>query len=97
MNLCEANVADILRCSQRDEQFISELEQRVQSLLLLTGTRNLNELKKNVPVIAKLWYYLVTSLSNLQTLGEEYTGTIRVTKNNKIPSKLVNKTNIYLL
>lgn len=96
MSFYDANVADILRCSQRDEQFVTELEEHVQNLLQLTGTRNLNELRRSVPVIAKIWYYLVTSLSNLQTLGEEYTGTIRVTGNNRLPTKFVGEFQMFV-
>ncbi|KAJ8934265.1 hypothetical protein NQ318_020916 [Aromia moschata] len=53
------------------------------------GARNYHTIRKTIPVIANIWYYCMTSLGNIQTLGEEYTGTIRIGRNNRIPSKLM--------
>jgi len=87
MNFYEANVADILRCHQRDGAAVSDLESQLHSFLKQLGSRTYHKIRKLVPGIANAWYYSMTSLSNLQTLGEEYTGTIRLSEQ-KISSKL---------
>lgn len=89
MTFYNANVVDVLRLSQRDEAFLRDTEENLQAFIKLIGTRNVHRLSKNVPILARIWYYFITSVGNLQTLGEEYTGTIRLDINNKIPSKLV--------
>lgn len=89
MKIYKANVADILRSTQRDDLFISDLEQNMHTFLKLMGTRNYHKLNTTVPVVANIWYYFMTSLSKIQTLGEEYTGTIRVNNKNQIPHKSV--------
>lgn len=89
MKLYGANVVDVLRLSQRDEAFLRDTEENLQAFFKLLGTRNFHKISKNVPYLANIWYYFITSVGNLQTLGEEYTGTIRLDSNNKVPSKLV--------
>ncbi|XP_023015884.2 peroxisome biogenesis factor 10 [Leptinotarsa decemlineata] len=87
MTLYKAKVADVLRLSQRDELFVRDLEEQMHSFFKLMGSRSYHHLNKSVPLLANLWYYFMTTLGNLQTLGEEYTGTIRVGNMGKIPSK----------
>lgn len=89
MKFYKANVADVLRLSQRDEAFVQDNEEKLRALLKLIRPRNSHNSSKDIPILATIWYYCMTSLGNLQTLGEEYTGTIRVDRNNKIPSKMV--------
>lgn len=89
MQFYRANVADVLRLSQRDEAFLQEIEEKLHAFFTLIGSRNSHKVAKNIPLLARIWYYFITSVGNLQTLGEEYTGTIRLDRNNKIPSKLV--------
>ncbi|KAJ8976125.1 hypothetical protein NQ317_019390 [Molorchus minor] len=84
-----AKVADVLRLSQRDEIFVHDVEDQMSSFFKLMGPRNYHNIRKIIPVAVNAWYYYMTSFRNLQTLGEEYTGTIRVDRNNKIPSKPV--------
>ncbi|KAF7272774.1 hypothetical protein GWI33_014483 [Rhynchophorus ferrugineus] len=89
MQFYKAQIADILRCNQRDEAFISDLESQLHSFLKYINSRSYHRIRQSIPLIANVWYYYMTSLSNLQTLGEEYAGIIRITKNNKIPSTLI--------
>lgn len=89
MEFYKANVVDVMRLSQRDEAFLRDTEENLQAFLKLIGSRNSHRISKNVPLMANIWYYFITSMGNLQTLGEEYTGTIRLNGNNKIPSKMV--------
>lgn len=77
MKLHDARVADVVLSSQRDEAFIADLQNDISLILKLIGPRNYNRLRGFLPSFSSLWYYIFTSLSNLQTLGEEYTGTIR--------------------
>lgn len=89
MKFYNANIADVLRLSQRDEAFLHDTEENLQAFFKLLGPRNSHKLSKNVATLASIWYYFMTSLGNLQTLGEEYSGTIRLDTGNKIPTKLV--------
>jgi len=90
MNFHKASVADVLRCNQRDQAVVSDLETELHSFLqLFLSNRTYLGLRNAVPVIANVWYYYMTSLGNLQTLGEEYTGTIRLSAFQKPPTKLV--------
>lgn len=89
MEFYKANVLDVLRLSQRDEAFLRDTEENLQAFLKLIRSRNSHRISKNIPLLANIWYYFITSVGNLQTLGEEYTGTIRLDGNNKIPSKMV--------
>lgn len=88
MNFYDAKVADILRCHQRDEAFVADLESQLHSFLKYFNPRTYNRVRRLIPSIANAWYYLMTSLGNLQTLGEEYSGSIRFVEHRKIPSKL---------
>lgn len=86
MNLQEASIADIVRCSQRDETFSNELQNYLLPLLKVFERKTYHQLRKYIHPISLLWYYTLTSLGNLQTLGEEYTGLIR-TRGNRLPTK----------
>ncbi|KAG5897202.1 hypothetical protein JTB14_022555 [Gonioctena quinquepunctata] len=63
------------------------MEEQMHSFFKLMGSRSYHKLNKSIPVLANLWYYFMTTLGSLQTLGEEYTGTIRIGGSNRIPSK----------
>jgi len=55
-------------------------------------------MKYRVPsqILAKIMYYCVTTLSDIQTIGEEYTGIIQVDSSGRqLPSKSV-RTNFWL-
>ncbi|XP_030767764.1 peroxisome biogenesis factor 10-like [Sitophilus oryzae] len=88
MKFYKAEIADIIRCNQRDEAFVKNLESQLHSFLKYLSSRTYHKIRLYVPVIANVWYYWLTSLSNLQTLGEEYAGTLRTTNENRIPTKL---------
>lgn len=89
MKLYPAKQADIVRCAQRDELFVQQLENDFSYVLRLLGTKYLQHFRSLPAVAANLFYYGLTSASNLQTLGEEYAGILRVTSDNKMPNKLV--------
>lgn len=84
-----AKVADIVRSSQRDELFIESLYQDILSICKTLSIKNFIYLRKVIPIVASSWYYFLTSFDNLQTLGEEYAGILRVDRNKNLPNKLV--------
>lgn len=85
-----AEVADILRSSQRDEAYVVELESHLNAILRLCSNETYHSVKKFLPNIAASWYYMLTSLSNRQTLGEEYTAILRVNSEGQVmPTRAV--------
>lgn len=88
MHFSQAGVADILRCTQRDENFVRDMQDNIQAILKLFGTRHYHTTQRILPALANGWYYFMTTLGNIQTLGEEYTGTLRFDERS-IPSKTV--------
>ncbi|KAF2901032.1 hypothetical protein ILUMI_05172 [Ignelater luminosus] len=84
-----AKVADIVRSSQRDELFIESLYQDILSICKTLNIKNFIYLRKVIPIIASSWYYFLTSFDNLQTLGEEYAGILRLDRDKKLPNKLL--------
>ncbi|XP_044259060.1 peroxisome biogenesis factor 10-like isoform X1 [Tribolium madens] len=87
MQFSQAGVADVLRSAQRDESFVLEMQDNLQAILKLFGTRYYHGGQRIIPALTNTWYYFMTTLGNLQTLGEEYTGTLRFSNNNTVPSK----------
>lgn len=97
--------AAIIRSSQKDEEFISqkihkELEQLFQHVF---GIRRYIENRERILVLSHLLYFSCTTLSGLQTLGEEHTLLLLVHDHRlKIPSPLVShcfneKSHLFLL
>lgn len=84
-----AKVADVLRSNQRDEEFVEGLQENVAAILKTQGFKTYSKYKKFVPFFTNFWYYYLTSASNLQTLGEEYAGILRVVDHNNITSTYV--------
>lgn len=84
-----AQVADILRSSQRDESFVLELQNTFSSILQQFGNRTFHSYRRYLPAIAESWYYFLTSLTNRQTLGEEYAGILRVISSTQLPGTLL--------
>lgn len=89
MQVCNAEVADIQICVQRDESFIAELQDNFSAIFRLFGNQVYNGLLKFIPALASSCYYSVTSLSNRQTLGEEYAGIVRVAAKSDKPPQIV--------
>lgn len=85
----KAQVADIQRAFQRDGTFLDGIQEDFGALLKLLGNSTYNSHRKFIPAIATSWYYFTTSLSNRQTLGEEYAGILRIVGENQLPGKLV--------
>lgn len=85
----KANITDILRCSQKDDQFSQLYANELVNIVRLCGNKY-QKFTKNIYPTTQALYYWSTSLSKLQTLGEEYTGILRVNRTlNELPSNSV--------
>lgn len=70
----------------------------ISNVLYIIGNRIWMKYQGSLPILAKVLYVTVTTLSDIQTLGEEYTGVIQINSNLKqLPSKKVLRTSIYAL
>ncbi|XP_046406005.1 peroxisome biogenesis factor 10 [Ischnura elegans] len=72
-----AGQAEILRAAQKDENYIQQLNEVISNVALNFGGKSfwLKYARYHI-ILSKTVYYASTSLCNLQTLGEEYTGII---------------------
>ncbi|KAK8402324.1 hypothetical protein O3P69_000620 [Scylla paramamosain] len=83
-----AGAAEVLRATQKDENFLDYLKSCISEIVQRTaGTRVWLDIHKNAEVICELAYYGLTTLCLRQTLGEEYTGILQVdSSRRKLPS-----------
>lgn len=89
MALAVASTAAIFRAAQKDEFFISKLASQCSDVLRLIGNKTWNKYSRHVTQASQILYGYLTTLKDLQTLGEEYTGIIQVDDTYmKIPFKL---------
>jgi len=92
-----AGPGEILRAVQKDESYLNRIQQDVSSLGLdLFGPQIWIKYKSLSEPTVRFLYYAITTLSDFQTLGEEYTGLIQVTSRNRIPSKVTRLVMIFL-
>ena len=93
-----AGPGEILRSVQKDESYLNSLHQNISSLgLEIFGPQTWIKYKALCEPATRFLYYSVTTLSNLQTLGEEYTGLIQVDLGkNRLPSKFMRLLMIFL-
>ena len=71
---------EILRSTQKDETVMSQLTNDFSTnfLLKIFGPRKWLANKKWIEAMCHFIYLSVTTLSGFQTLGEEYTGTFKI-------------------
>ncbi|XP_045134102.1 peroxisome biogenesis factor 10-like isoform X1 [Portunus trituberculatus] len=93
-----AGAAEVLRATQKDENFLDYLKSCISEIVQRTaGTRVWLDIHKNAEVICELVYYGLTTLCVRQTLGEEYTGILQVdSSRRKLPSLLQRVTMVVL-
>lgn len=85
-----ARQPEIVRSVQKDAKYTEELAEDFSDLLRLTGSRSWIKYNQLCKLFAEITYHGFASINNLQTLGEEYTGTIQVDSAfMHIPSRLV--------
>lgn len=73
-----ARQPEILRTVQKDLSYTNTIGQDLANIVRLCDTHTWIRYNDLFPVIAELMYHGFTGYSNLQTLGEEYTGTIQI-------------------
>uniref|UniRef100_A0A0N4ZUI4 RING-type E3 ubiquitin transferase n=1 Tax=Parastrongyloides trichosuri TaxID=131310 RepID=A0A0N4ZUI4_PARTI len=90
--LYPADITEVIRASNRDGEHINSIiEIIVKNLRLHLNSRNLLKYSYYAPIVAKLIYYVSTSLSKKQTLGEEYMHLIQVVSRSRreLPSTFI--------
>lgn len=85
----KAGQPEILRNSQRDDTFQRQLNDLVSDLIRDgLGVRTWIKYREVSRILTSALYQVLTTLSNLQTLGEEYTGLVQIGLTGKsLPSK----------
>ncbi|NXN14415.1 PEX10 factor, partial [Indicator maculatus] len=90
MVLEAAGPARLVRCGQKDELYRSGLRSGAGSALhSLAGAKKWLEWRKEIELLSDVAYFVLTTLSGYQTLGEEYVNIIQVDSTKKqVPSFL---------
>ncbi|XP_017461209.1 PREDICTED: peroxisome biogenesis factor 10-like [Rhagoletis zephyria] len=92
-----ARQPEIVRSVQKDSRYTDELAEDLSDLLRLSGSRSWIKYHQLCKLFAEITYHGFASINNLQTLGEEYTGTIQVdSAYMNIPSRLLQLVSIIL-
>lgn len=93
-----ANQLEIIRSEEKDHYMISQLSQQLDELYTkLFGLSNFHLYQPYLYRISEFLYYLTTTLSNRQTIGEEYVCLIQYDPNRKqIPSLIRRYSMIFL-
>jgi peroxin-10 len=83
-----ANQLEIIRSEEKDRYMISQLSQQLDELYTkLFGLNNFHTYQPYLHRLSEFLYYLTTTLSNRQTIGEEYVCLVQYDSNKKqIPS-----------
>uniref|UniRef100_A0A0B6XY22 RING-type E3 ubiquitin transferase n=1 Tax=Arion vulgaris TaxID=1028688 RepID=A0A0B6XY22_9EUPU len=84
-----AGTAEIIRSHQKDDNFLSLLRSSFADICQrIAGPRVWIQWRKHLDVTADLAYFCLTTLSDLQTVGEEYVNIIQTDKSLRtLPSK----------
>ena len=83
-----AGQGEILRAAEKDESYLSSLQQKLTSLgLEVLGPQVWLRHSWLCEPLTRLLYLSLTTLSDLQTLGEEYTGLVQLNRRGRLPSK----------
>lgn len=85
-----ARQPEVIRTTQKDLQYTSEIHQNVLEISqFLQNNRNLIKFSELSKLLSNLCYHGFATLNRLQTLGEEYTGIIQIdSTTDRLPSKL---------
>jgi len=85
----KANIGELLRSAQRDEQYLHQTNNHFNALAQKwLGLRNWVQFRQELELLNKFVYYLVTTLSGLQTLGEEYVRIVQIDGDKLLVPKL---------
>lgn len=97
MSLPSSGGAAILRAAQKDEYFIKRLSANASEALRLFGNKTWNKYSKYITDASSVAYGYLTTMKDLQTLGEEYTGILQVDDSYvKLPHKIYQLTYILM-
>lgn len=90
MNFESAGRAEILRSSQKDQFYISQLRSRIADVFQSwAGARAWIKWRSELDLLTDCLYFGLTTLSGLQTLGEEYVNILQVDHTQRsVPSLL---------
>ncbi|NXY85081.1 PEX10 factor, partial [Alcedo cyanopectus] len=85
-----AGPARLVRCGQKDDLYRSELRSAAGSALHgIAGARRWLEWRRELELLSDVAYFVLTTLSGFQTLGEEYVNIVQVDSSKKrVPSFL---------
>ncbi|CAG2115765.1 unnamed protein product [Medioppia subpectinata] len=87
-----ATVGQLLRSGQRDDEYVSQLSQELNQLIQnWFGIRQWLVVRPHLPQLSQIIYYSVTTLSGLQTLGEEYVNIVQIDGNRLVVPKLLKR------
>ena len=87
-----ARQPEVIRTTQKDLQYTSEINQNVIEIVQFfsKNNRNLIKFSEFSKTSSNLFFHGFASLNRLQTLGEEYTGVIQIDKRtDHLPSKFL--------
>ena len=83
-SVLSATIGQLLRSGQRDEQYVTELTNELNQLVQYWfGIRPWIQWRQHLQHLSQFIYYSATTLSGLQTLGEEYLNIVQ-TDGNKL-------------
>jgi hypothetical protein len=83
MNLYTAESSEIVRSTLRDEEHLNELESSLSMLIHFTLRSRRRFISQQwVSTIARAFYYSFTTVSGVQTIGEEYLGLVQMQGSN---------------
>ncbi|XP_071944968.1 peroxisome biogenesis factor 10-like [Antedon mediterranea] len=88
MVLHKAGQAELIRSNQKDVYYSHQIYKKLSELWhMFAGARSWIVWRKEIDIIANVAYFTLTTLSGLQSLGEEYVNVVQVkTTERKIPS-----------
>uniref|UniRef100_A0AC34GQ73 RING-type domain-containing protein n=1 Tax=Panagrolaimus sp. ES5 TaxID=591445 RepID=A0AC34GQ73_9BILA len=83
MNLYTAESSEVVRSTLRDEEHLNEIESSLSTLVhfLLRSHRRFVS-QQWISTIARAFYYSATTVSGVQTIGEEYLGLVQMQGSN---------------
>jgi len=87
-----ARQPEVIRTTQKDLQYTSEINQNVLEIaqFLSKNNRNLIKFSEISKSLSNLCYHGFATINRLQTLGEEYTGVIQIdNRTDQLPTKFV--------
>ncbi|XP_028308883.1 peroxisome biogenesis factor 10 [Gouania willdenowi] len=88
MSLPAAHQSQLLRASQKDEYYQRILRNNANDVFqTIAGSKRWLDWRRELEVLSDLTYYILTTLSGYQTLGEEYVSIVQVdATKRRIPS-----------